>query len=270
VARRLREELDGTGETRVRLIGGAEPRLVLPGVEGCSPNAGDHEPAELLPLVDWRALVVPSLPDEACRLVSGNAGDPDDLRRLANAGRSGSYPVLKADGLLVLPALGIWDRAFLRAVECQPTDPVSFALVEGGGIARFPNVRGWCAEDWARRAAAEHRAWLGQRSGDSSRRSEWPEVGAAEPSLRAVARLLTAARAGLFLESIETGDPELLLTAAAVVDRLSEGRAGARTVAESALEAYRAGLADRVPPSADTVAPLRNLVAALPAYAPSL
>jgi hypothetical protein len=267
VARRLREELEGKGQTPVRLTGGAGTELVLPPVDGCSPAAGDHQRAKLLPLVDWRALAVPSLPDEACRLVSGNAGDSDDLRRLADAGRSGSYPVLKADGLLVLPALGVWGRAFLRSVACQPTDPVTFALVEGVGVARFPNVRGWSAEDWARRAVAEHRAWLMERPGTSPPRPEWSEVAAAAPTLRDIGWLLTAARAGFFLESIEAGDPELRLTIAAVADRLSEGGAGARTAAESAVDAYRAGLVDGVAPSAETVAPLRELVEALPAYA---
>jgi hypothetical protein len=106
-----------------------------------------------------------------------------------------------------------------------------------------------------------------ERPGPSPPRPEWPEVAAAAPTLRDIGWLLTAARAGFFLESIEAGDPELRLTIAAVADRLSEGGAGARTAAESAVDAYRAGLVDGVAPSAETVAPLRELVEALPAYA---
>jgi hypothetical protein len=270
VARLLREELNGTGETSVRLTGGGEPNLVLPAVDGHSSTSGDQQRAKVLPLVDWRALAAPSLPDEAFQLVSGDPGDVDDLGRIARAGRGGPYPVLRADGLLVLPALGVWDRSFLRAVACQPTDPVSFALVEGMDVARFHNVRGWCAQDWARRAVAEHRAWLTERPGASTGRPDWPEVDATAPTLRAIAKLLTAARAGLFLESIQSGDPELRLTIAAVADGLSASGSGARTVAESALQAYGAGLTDGIPPRAETVAALRKLVTGLPAYARGL
>jgi DNA-binding NarL/FixJ family response regulator len=56
---------------------------------------------------------------------------------------------------MVLPAER-W-RSRLRAVTCPVTDPVSFALVAGGTVARFPNVDGWSAEHAARRAVAEHR-----------------------------------------------------------------------------------------------------------------
>jgi hypothetical protein len=270
VATRLREEMDSAAETPVRLVGGAEAQLALPAVEESGPGAADQERADLLPLVDWRALAAPSLPDEAFRLVAGDAGDAEDLGRAARVGRSGPYPVLRADGLLVLPALGVWDRSYLRAVQCQPSDPVSFALADGGGVARFHNTRGWSAQDWARRAVAEHRAWLTERSGSPLCRPDWPEVDAAAPSLRAIAKLLTAARAGLFLESIDSGDPELRLTAAAVADRLSEGGSGERAVAESALEAYLGGVAGGLPPTAETVAALRKLVAALPGYARTL
>ena len=74
-----------------------------------------------------------------------------------------------------------------------------------------------------------------------------------------LARLLTAARAALFADSLETGEPELLLTAAAVAERL-----GAR----AALDCYRDCLLEGGDPPAPQVAALRELVLGLPAYRP--
>ncbi len=265
VAGRLRKELDRAGQTSVRLVTGAEPRPLIPAHDGSSALNGQC--AGLLPLVDWRALANPTLPDEAFRVVAGDPGCARDLGRAARARSGGPYPALRADGLLILPALGVWGRSYLRAVQCQPTDPVSLALADGLDVARFYDVPGWCARDWARRAVSEHRAEVSGRPGPWSRRPDWPEVAAAPPRLRALAKLLTAARAGLFLDSIEAGDPELPLTAAAVAGRLSERGTGARTVAESALEAYRSGFVGGAAPPGDTVAALRALVMMLPAYA---
>jgi hypothetical protein len=256
VAHRLRAELDGVAETPVRLAG-VDGQLVLP------PRVAGEE--GLLPLVDWRALAIPSLPDECFRVAPLDPVDAGQLARAAEAGRSGPYSAIRADGLLLMPALGPWDRAFLRAVECPPTDPVSFALAGGADVAHFPEVPGWSAIDWGRRAVAEHMAWLGERP--DHRRPEWPEIEAVAPSLRDVAWLLTAARAGLFLESVQAGDAELALTVAAVVDRLSELGAGARRAAETALEAYGVGVAGGPEPSPAAVAALRGLVTGLPAYA---
>jgi hypothetical protein len=142
---------------------------------------------------------------------------------------------------MVFPACPLW-RSRLRAVQCRATDPVSFALVEGGSVAAFPNVRGWSAEDTARRAVAEHRAWL---------RSE------SEPELD---MLLTAARAALFLESVEAGSPELPLTLAETARQLSS------SVAEESLGRYRELALEDTEPPAGTVAAMRKLVLALPAY----
>jgi predicted nucleotidyltransferase len=124
VAERLREEMDGAGETPVRLTGGTGAQLMLPAADGPGRAAVNQPGEELLPLVDWRALAAPTLPDEAFRLIPGNPGDADDLGRAASAVLSGPYPALRADGLLILPALGVWDRAYMRAVQCQLTDPV--------------------------------------------------------------------------------------------------------------------------------------------------
>ena len=265
VAGRLREELRDEAQTPVRLVGGDGPLVLPAGNGGLDPL--ERERARVLPLVDWRALANPVLPDEAFRVVAGDPGCAEHLARAARAGRSGPYHGLIGAGLLVLPAPGVWDRCYLRAVQCQPTDPVSFALVDGSETAAFHDVPGWCARDWARRAVAEHRAELSGHPGRCAQRPHWAEVEAAAPPVRAVAKLLTAARAGLFLERVEAGDPELPLTAAAVAARLSERSSGARAVAESTLEQYRAGLAGASGPPDRTVAALRKLVAALPAYA---
>ena len=266
LAARLREELEDEAWAPVRLYRGASDRLALPAGDGGS-AAFDREPAELLPLVDWRALANPGLPDDAFRIVAGDPGSAEDLARAAKSARNGAYAALRADRLLVLPALGVWSRSYLRAVQCQPTDPVSFALAAGSDVARFPEVRGWRASDWARRAVAEHRAELWERQGPGPRRPHWPEVDAAPPPLRALAKLLTAARAGLFLERIEEGDPELALTAAAVAGRLSDRAPAAGAVAEAAVEGYRTALAGGPLPAERTVAAFRELVATLPGYA---
>jgi hypothetical protein len=73
-----------------------------------------------------------------------------------------------------------------------------------------------------------------------------------------LARLLTAARAALFLESVKTGAPELPLTVAETARRLGGG---------DALEGYREFALRRTPPAPETLAALRALVHELPAYA---
>ena len=77
-------------------------------------------------------------------------------------------------------------------------------------------------------------------------------------------RLLTAARAALFLRSIEDGDPELALTVAATAKALAARFPG---VADDSLACYRAFAHAGAPPPAATVSALREVVLALPAYA---
>jgi hypothetical protein len=133
IAATLAEEVAGAGTTEVRLVGGD----------------GDEQP-----LVDWRAVVWPDHPVETFRVVRGDPGDP---AALASAARhAGSYRALRAGRLLVLPSLDVPAGVALRAVQCELTDPVSFALVDGRRVARFPNVAGWSARAWAERAVREH------------------------------------------------------------------------------------------------------------------
>jgi hypothetical protein len=74
-----------------------------------------------------------------------------------------------------------------------------------------------------------------------------------------LARLLTAARAALFADSLGRGEPELPLTAAAVAERLE---------ARAALDCYRDCLLEGSDPPASQVASLRERVLDLPAYRP--
>jgi hypothetical protein len=210
---------------------------------------GGRDP-RLLPLCDWRALASPLLPDQCFGLLPGDPADPRLLAAATTSQAYGPQPALRVGGLMVFPAER--PRTELRAVACPVTGPVSFALADGAAVAAFPNVHGWSAQDTARRAVAEHAAWL---------RAAPAPVPGTEPSEFAggeLARLLTAARAALFLESIERGAPELPVT-------LTETARGID--AEQALERYREFAIHRTPPPPETLANVRALVQALPGYA---
>jgi predicted nucleotidyltransferase len=252
IAGLIAAEVEEHGATEVRLAGPDPDELVLPqgGWRPCDALVGGREP-RLLALCDWRSLACPTLPDECFAPLPGDPGDPAVLGAAAASQLASPYPALRAGGLMVFPGLR-WGTQ-LRAVKCSVTDPVSFALADGIPVARFPNVAGWSAHDTARRAVAEHRAWL---------RVEPDAEGST------LAMLLTAARAGLFLDSVEDGGaPELPLTVTETARRLAARSAGAQTVAEEGLERYREFAVDRTRPPAGTLAAMRKLVLALPAYA---
>jgi hypothetical protein len=80
-------------------------------------------------------------------------------------------------------------------------------------------------------------------------------VAATEPAYE-LAALLSAARAALFLESIEQGEPELAVTIEAAAQRLAQRAA----VAEEAFEYYRAYALDRAHPPPAVIAALRDVV----------
>ena len=180
-----------------------------------------------LPLVDWRGLVCSWLPNECLLPDPGDPRDPDAIVRAASRCRPGSQPALRRDGLVVLPVPRLdGGLGRLRAVQCELTDPVSFALLDGRRTASFPELRGWSARDWALRAVAEHRAWLETR----------PESADPPP----LARPIIAARAALFWSSVEDGGPLLPLTPAAVLRGLADRAPDSATVAEAASAEFHA------------------------------
>jgi hypothetical protein len=232
------------------------------GVEGTTvllsgaPTAGlDGGP---VPLVDWRSLAWPTAAEDWLIPLRDDPADADALRAAA-ARESGPYPALRSDELMVLPGPSA-GRTALRSIKCRTTDPVPFALLDGAGVASFPNLRGWSAEDTARRAVAEHSHWLDGRS---------RPPGAIDPGGtggRELGLLLTAARAALFMESLSDGDPQLPLTAAETARQLADRSPAGRAAADDGLAAYEGFARHATPPPEKLVAALRTLVLELPAY----
>lgn len=207
-------------------------RVVADGVEPAGVTevhlrwSGRADADGALPLVDWRALVMDESPDATFRLDDSSPGDPETVARAAAAERHGAPVALRAPGVLLLPSEDLESRPLtrgtLRGVQCAATDPVSFAVTAGDPVARFPNVPGWSARDWARRAVAEHGARL--RAGPAPDRPG----------------LLAAARAGLFLDSLRAGTPELPLTSADVNAALGLDPDVDRTTLDAAVRALPA------------------------------
>jgi hypothetical protein len=260
IAERIAHEVEFAGSTAVELVGidagdfysGTTVDTLRPLGEGAAPT--------LRPLVDWRALARPA-GDEAFAVVSGEPDDPERLAAAARLSQAGPYPVLCSDSLLVFPA-PTFERCDLRAVQCEVTDPVSFALVGGRRTASFPNVAGWSARDTARRAVAECGAWLDLPLVFAvTTDGERPKPARQAESLT---MLLSAARAALFLESIEAGEPQLILSLSSVAEQLVDS-GGSTTIAGDVSAAYYA-LRDGQQPQASTLTALADLVRKLPAY----
>ncbi|MEA2388405.1 MAG: hypothetical protein QOG41_1178, partial [Thermoleophilaceae bacterium] len=245
----LSERLGGEIARRVEPAGFTEVRLTDTEPRTLALAHGRWRGEEpLVPLVDWRALVAgQGEPDEAFAIVEGDASDPAVLAALATAQDRGPYPTLCTHGLMLRPA-PMGGRQTLRAVQCPATDPVSFALAAGRSTARFPNVRGWSIQDTARRAVAEHAAWLAARSGRSLDRD-----------FAAFAVVVTAARAGLMWSSVEAGEPELPVTVDATLELLG--------ASEAVRASYHEHAVSWAPPDARLVEELRAAVERLPAYA---
>jgi hypothetical protein len=263
LAQRFTAVVDAAGWTEVRLLWRNARELA---VEPRTRPAWAGSGSALLPLADWRARAVPGLPDETFTRIGGEATDVALLAALARAGDA-TVPALLWGGLLVLPTIDR-ERGVLRAVQCAATDPVSMALAAGRTSARFPDVPGWSARDSARRAVAEHAAWLAG-SGVMAPPHGWvgPQTDRRCGTVRTLGLLLTATRAALFFESLEEDAPELALTVAALVEPLSARRPDARGVAEDAVGVFlecRRGGGD---PSRELVTRFGDLVRALPAYA---
>ena len=250
----IASSLEGAGESSVRLRHGP---LALP--EAAEPNP------KLFPLVDWRARTRPLGTEETFALVPGDVRAPDHVGAAALAGRTGPYPALQAGRLLVFPAAS-YDRANLRAIQIEATDPVSFALLDGRELARFPGAAGWSVRDSALRAVAEHGAWLG--SSVRTAASDWDGL-SSKRRTELTAMLFSAARAALLLASVDAGEPELTTTLSAAAESLGERSSSARGVAEEAFGAYRDAALGGDPPPASAFTALLELVGSLPQYAAS-
>ena len=245
IAGLLAAEADAAGNVQVQLDWGGPEELLTPLVA----YRGNERPAEPLPLVDWRALVLSRLPDDVWALHPGDPGDPAVLAAAA-IGPTGAYRLLPAGGLVVLPTSAD-PRARLRAVQCRVSDPVTFALLEGLESAAFPDLAGWSARDWARRAVSEHQVAL---------REPHPEGHSGHD----LARLIGAARAALLLESMETERPVLRLTVASTLRALADR--GEEAVATAALESYAGFSFDWRPVHPSVLAGLRRIVQEFPVY----
>ena len=255
IARRIGFETMSAGTTSVRLEWGEKLELATP--TAGHPPPGDPGWGRLLPLTDWRALCMPSLPDEAFEDSGGDPRDPTQIVAAARREDGSRYEVLQEDELLILPTLDLWERGRMRSVQCPASDPVSFALLRGERQAPFPDVNGWSAEHLARRAVAENRAWLDEGA--------YPPANA--PAGETLSRSICAARAALLTESIEAGDPELPLTAAATVRTLVERGRDPEGAVEEAFDGYRRWRVDGEDPPARVTAALRRVVRSLPGYA---
>jgi hypothetical protein len=204
-------------------------------------------PPPALPLADWAARVFPWFTDQTLTPRDADPSDPAALAAACEASSGWSYTALRSGSLLVLPTAELASgTGRLRAVQCSPTDPVSFALLDGRPAARFPALRGWSARDSAARAVAEHAACLREEGTQVDRDS--------------LSKAFNAARAALFEESLESGSPVLPLTVAATA-RMLGGERLDELYAEYARSRER-----RQAPDERAVRELNSIVRELPAY----
>jgi hypothetical protein len=248
IAQRLVDDVGAMGTTPVSLLGAAQVDL-MPANGGWSAPLPESAPK---PLADWRAIVWPGSPDESFVTVSGSPADPVTVAACFEV-EKGPFPTLLAGGLLVRPPARRRSKTVLRTLQCRISDPVSFALLDGAKVARFPRAPGWSARDWARRATAEHAGWLASK-------------GPLEASGSTLGRLASAARVALFLQSQESREPRLPLTVAATLEALAASFESQRAVAESAAEEYANFAARKSQPSATTVRSLERFVRRLAPY----
>jgi predicted nucleotidyltransferase len=178
-----------------------------------------------VPLVDWKAVVMGEPVDGTLALDHSSPCAPAAIAAAAEAERNGCYVALQAPGVLILPSADLDTRPIprgaLRTIQCAASDPASIAVVRGDRTASFPDVDGWSAIDSARRAVAEHRGRLMQLRTRPVSQAE------------RVALLLSAARAALFLKSVEDGAPELHVSPPDVAGALAERAQRPWTVGDS-------------------------------------
>jgi hypothetical protein len=159
-------------ETRARTAGHVEVALT-----------GDWD-RSAPPLLDWWARVKDVGPIRRLTPLPGDPARPEAVRAAAKVFGPGVSPALRAGSLVVTPAPGKGET--LRGAVCPAFDPVTFAVLDGSSVARFPQLPGLSAGHCARRAVAEQR-------------------------LRGPSGALD--RAESFLDSVRAGRPELSLVA---------------------------------------------------------
>jgi predicted nucleotidyltransferase len=246
----LDSDAAAAGVRAVELVGGHEDLLV----------PGESLPEAAVALADWRAVAAPRLPDEALALAPGDPADPVRLAAAARTWRPGILPALRMGRIAVFPSQH-YDEGMLRAAACAVTDPVSWALLGGERVARLPQLPGWSADDLARRAVDEHGAWLRKPQPPVRNYLALPD---APPQVLALARLLTAARAGLFADSLAAGEPRLAVAVRAAA-RCADSASLAEAI-ERAADALGAWYRDRRPCGDAEVEPLRRALLELNAY----
>ena len=225
---------------------------------------GGGDPA-LLPLCDWKARTWPGFADDAFA-PTGHRPDRPRCAGRRGAGRRRLRAIRRDphDRLLVLPGPGL-----MRAVQCELTDPVSFALMAGRDRAHFVGCRAVGRRQLPTRGDGAPGVAGHRREGARPAVTEWMEAQArtALAGGETLGRLLTAAQAGLLAASLDAGAPELALTTAAVARRLGAGerrrRWPRRHIAATAAASERRPVPERL------VWALRDLVCDLPAYAAS-
>jgi hypothetical protein len=253
------------GMTEVELVWGDEHELLVDPADRrrIVVLAESAEEPRLVPLADWRACAIPAPLDEALAIVPGEPSNPARVAELARANGAGAFAVLSTGRLLIAPVEAVGERGRLRGIECATSDPVSHALMRGQAKASFPRVDGWSAGDWSARAVAEQRAHL-ELGGAASGLPPWVSV-SADHCVTEVSALFSAARAALFADSLKTQRPELLVTAAAVAERLADCRPGARTAVDWAYGELAAARLRRQAVDPGAVSALRRAVEQLPA-----
>jgi hypothetical protein len=176
-------------------------------------------PGLALPSVDWSDPARPVLVEDCFEVIPGDPRDMSAAEKAARDAGKGDWKTLRDGPFMLRPNLDVWVGGRLRGIETPSSDPVSFALDDGRPIATFPNIDGWSAVDRARRAVAEHRGWLfTRRVPGPSGRSWAPARPAIDwPTPATIALLLSAARAALFLQSVDEGSPCLALSWRATV-----------------------------------------------------
>jgi len=135
------------------------------------------------PLLDWWARGKDVGPWRRLAPMDGDPARPGAVRAAAMAFGPEISPALRDASLVVTPSPRPCET--LRSAVCPAFDPVTFAVLDGSEVARFPELPGLSAQHCARRAVAE-------------RRPHGPST--------------ALDRAEAFLESVRAGRPELSVT----------------------------------------------------------